>query len=253
MQRAAHAVPTRLSGGFRGGPPRSVPQGMPCKPLLASAHFAALAHPRPSHQVLYPVNSLRNYARLMADTDLIANIDVDMIPAASFSAALAQPQLLVTYTQAGPAAAAPSAPARARSSVRASTLIAAAARGAGGAAGADRAERDAELCRAVPCCDHAWSDAPDLAAAAQGCRSGGVYVLPAFEAHCGGGAYTDTLAVEGRAAVPAALKKCLRRMRPNAPASHNATNYERWLAGATAAGVALLSGCAGRGWPMPKA
>jgi hypothetical protein len=25
---------------------------------------------------LYPVNSLRNYARLMADTELVANIDV---------------------------------------------------------------------------------------------------------------------------------------------------------------------------------
>ncbi len=30
--------------------------------------------------VLYPVNALRNYARLLADTPLIANIDVDMLP-----------------------------------------------------------------------------------------------------------------------------------------------------------------------------
>ena len=37
---------------------------------------------------LYPVNSLRNYARLMADTELIANIDVDMLPSVSVSEAL---------------------------------------------------------------------------------------------------------------------------------------------------------------------
>ncbi|GIL88645.1 hypothetical protein Vretifemale_16560, partial [Volvox reticuliferus] len=47
---------------------------------------------------LYPVNSLRNYARLMADTDLIANIDVDMLPSASFSAALANSQILTNYS-----------------------------------------------------------------------------------------------------------------------------------------------------------
>ena len=38
---------------------------------------------------LYPVNALRNYARLLADTPLIANIDVDMLPSASLSTALA--------------------------------------------------------------------------------------------------------------------------------------------------------------------
>lgn len=41
--------------------------------------------------VLYPVNALRNYARLLADTPLIANIDVDMLPSASLSRALAAP------------------------------------------------------------------------------------------------------------------------------------------------------------------
>ena len=35
------------------------------------------------------MNSLRNYARLLADTPLIANIDVDMLPSASLSASLA--------------------------------------------------------------------------------------------------------------------------------------------------------------------
>eukprot|EP00955_Chlamydomonas_euryale_P087111 364269-Chlamydomonas_euryale.AAC.9 len=38
--------------------------------------------------LLYPVNSLRNLARLMADTPLVASIDVDMLPSASLSAAL---------------------------------------------------------------------------------------------------------------------------------------------------------------------
>lgn len=40
--------------------------------------------------VLYPVNYLRNYARLMADTPMIANIDVDMLPSASLTKALMQ-------------------------------------------------------------------------------------------------------------------------------------------------------------------
>eukprot|EP00798_Chlamydomonas_sp_ICE-L_P015620 gene15620-21724_t len=38
--------------------------------------------------VLYPVNSLRNWARLMADTPLIANIDVDMLPSVTMSKSL---------------------------------------------------------------------------------------------------------------------------------------------------------------------
>lgn len=49
--------------------------------------------------VLYPVNSLRNLARLMADTELIANIDVDMLPSASMSAALQDPKRLQQYTK----------------------------------------------------------------------------------------------------------------------------------------------------------
>ncbi|GIL60836.1 hypothetical protein Vafri_15357 [Volvox africanus] len=48
--------------------------------------------------VLYPVNSLRNYARLMADTDLIANVDVDMLPSASLSAALANSKTFTNYS-----------------------------------------------------------------------------------------------------------------------------------------------------------
>ncbi|GFR50315.1 hypothetical protein Agub_g12509 [Astrephomene gubernaculifera] len=116
----------------------------------------------PRALVLYPVNSLRNYARLLADTDLITNIDVDMLPSASISAALADPALRATY-QAGAAA-------------------------------------------------------------------GGVYVWPAFETHCGGTSYADAVALADKAALPAALRKCLRRMRPKAPASHNATDYERWMA-----------------------
>ena len=35
--------------------------------------------------VLYPVNTLRNYARLLSTTPLIANIDVDMLPSLSLS------------------------------------------------------------------------------------------------------------------------------------------------------------------------
>ncbi|GAX73527.1 hypothetical protein CEUSTIGMA_g979.t1 [Chlamydomonas eustigma] len=38
---------------------------------------------------LYPVNMLRNYARLLAETPLIANIDVDMLPSTSLSDSLA--------------------------------------------------------------------------------------------------------------------------------------------------------------------
>lgn len=38
--------------------------------------------------VLFPVNSLRNLARVMADTPLITNIDVDMLPSVSLSASL---------------------------------------------------------------------------------------------------------------------------------------------------------------------
>jgi hypothetical protein len=41
---------------------------------------------------LYPVNTLRNYARLMADTQLVANIDVDMLPSATLSRALLSPK-----------------------------------------------------------------------------------------------------------------------------------------------------------------
>jgi glycosyltransferase-like protein LARGE len=41
---------------------------------------------------LYPVNTLRNYARLLADTQLIANIDVDMLPSATLSRALLSPE-----------------------------------------------------------------------------------------------------------------------------------------------------------------
>jgi hypothetical protein len=58
--------------------------------------YELFADPRAA-MLLYPVNTLRNYARLMADTDLIANIDVDLIPAASISTALADPLVLAEY------------------------------------------------------------------------------------------------------------------------------------------------------------
>ncbi|KAJ9514700.1 hypothetical protein QJQ45_028412 [Haematococcus lacustris] len=45
-------------------------------------------HAQEKATTLYPVNSLRNFARLLADTPLIANIDVDMLPSASLSATL---------------------------------------------------------------------------------------------------------------------------------------------------------------------
>ncbi|KXZ48442.1 hypothetical protein GPECTOR_28g852 [Gonium pectorale] len=115
----------------------------------------------PSATVLYPVNSLRNYARLLADTDLITNIDVDMIPSTSISAALSTPATLTDYTRA--------------------------------------------------------------------CRRGAVYVWPAFETHCGAPSYADEIAKGDKELVTSALKKCLRRMRPKAPYSHNATNYDMWL------------------------
>ncbi len=48
--------------------------------------------------VLYPVNSLRNLARLMADTDLITNIDVDMVPSVTISEALSDKDPPALYT-----------------------------------------------------------------------------------------------------------------------------------------------------------
>ncbi len=42
----------------------------------------------------------------------------------------------------------------------------------------------------------------------------------------------DNVAVQGKGSLPDALKKCLRRMRPKAPFSHNATNYDKWMAAA---------------------
>ncbi|EFJ52225.1 hypothetical protein VOLCADRAFT_103232 [Volvox carteri f. nagariensis] len=48
---------------------------------------------------LYPLNTLRNYARLMADTDLITNVDVDLLPSMSISYALADPGILANYTE----------------------------------------------------------------------------------------------------------------------------------------------------------
>ncbi|KAG1667268.1 hypothetical protein FOA52_012556 [Chlamydomonas sp. UWO 241] len=58
-----------------------------CQPrvLLLAEHFDSDR----SAALLYPVNSLRNVARLMADTPLVANIDVDMLPSASLTADLA--------------------------------------------------------------------------------------------------------------------------------------------------------------------
>ncbi|KAG2493832.1 hypothetical protein HYH03_008050 [Edaphochlamys debaryana] len=116
----------------------------------------------PKAVVLYPVNSMRNYARLMADTDLITNIDVDMIPSVSITQALADPKLLAEYEGA--------------------------------------------------------------------CRKNAVFVWPAFETHCGGKSYADTVAVNGKGHILEAMKKCLQRMRwTKAPASHNSTRYLKWL------------------------
>lgn len=39
----------------------------------------------------------------------------------------------------------------------------------------------------------------------------------------------DNVAVQGKSSLSEALKKCLRRMRPKAPFSHNATNYDKWM------------------------
>lgn len=45
--------------------------------------YEAVANERAS--TLYPVNTLRNVARLLADTEAMANIDVDMLPSVSLS------------------------------------------------------------------------------------------------------------------------------------------------------------------------
>lgn len=107
------------SGGSSNGP------GCQLRLILLYELFAD-----PKAMVLYPVNSLRNWARLMADTDLITNIDVDMIPSASISDVLA--------------------------------------------------------------------DATKRSLYEQGCRSGSVYVWPAFETHCAGASYAGA-GCEGRA------------------------------------------------------
>lgn len=111
--------------------------------------------------LLYPVNSLRNYARLMADTELITNIDVDMVPSLSISTALVDASIMAEYKR--------------------------------------------------------------------GCREGALYVWPAFETHCGGTSFADSVSLGDKQTVVQGLKKCLRRMRPKAPFSHNSTQYQRWL------------------------
>ncbi|GLI66616.1 hypothetical protein VaNZ11_010540 [Volvox africanus] len=65
--------------------------------LRLALMYELFADPRAAI-VLYPLNSLRNYARLMADTDLIANIDVDMLPSASLSGALASSKIFTNYS-----------------------------------------------------------------------------------------------------------------------------------------------------------
>ena len=47
--------------------------------------------------LLYPVNTLRNYARLLADTDLITNIDVDMVPSTSITKSFEDPAAVAQY------------------------------------------------------------------------------------------------------------------------------------------------------------
>ena len=63
-----------------------------CQPRIVLL-YEAFVHDRAA-AVLYPVNLLRNYARLLADTPLIANIDVDMLPSLSLSAGLRDAKLI---------------------------------------------------------------------------------------------------------------------------------------------------------------
>eukprot|EP00798_Chlamydomonas_sp_ICE-L_P018185 gene18185-24623_t len=51
-------------------------------------------------KALYPVNSLRNWARLMADTPLIANIDVEMLPSLAMSKSMLDEKEAQKYVQA---------------------------------------------------------------------------------------------------------------------------------------------------------
>ncbi len=109
---------------------------------------------------LYPVNSLRNYARLLADTPLVANIDVDMLPSLSLSQALIQGW--------GPA----------------TTVAEALGQGGGGGAGAGKgggAEKPKP------------GSAADLLRRAA--REKAVFVLPALETKCGGPALADQVRV----------------------------------------------------------
>mmetsp|Transcript_521 Transcript_521/g.1388 ORF Transcript_521/g.1388 Transcript_521/m.1388 type:complete len:455 (-) Transcript_521:411-1775(-) len=73
------------SAASQGGPAASRPGSCQLRVLLAHEVFA-----EERATTLYPVNALRNYARLLADTPLVANIDVDMLPSASLSKALAE-------------------------------------------------------------------------------------------------------------------------------------------------------------------
>ncbi|GLC43643.1 hypothetical protein PLESTF_001615000 [Pleodorina starrii] len=67
--------------------------------LRVALMYELFAEPRGA-ALLRPINSLRNYARLMADTDLIFNVDVGLLPSASISDAFMDPRAVAEYTEA---------------------------------------------------------------------------------------------------------------------------------------------------------
>eukprot|EP00198_Chlamydomonas_reinhardtii_P012265 XP_001701602.1 predicted protein [Chlamydomonas reinhardtii] len=94
-------------------PPVVVPSGLPSRDACQAPHLrACTSNPhRTSAQssgkslVLYPVNVLRNYARLMARTPLVGLIDVDLIISDSLAAEMNDPAKAAPYVAAAAEAA----------------------------------------------------------------------------------------------------------------------------------------------------
>ncbi|KAG2487429.1 hypothetical protein HYH03_013996 [Edaphochlamys debaryana] len=163
--------------------------------------------------VLYPVNLLRNYARLMARTPLIGVIDVDLLVSASLHAAMVEPAAGERYV------------------AEAEAAVAAAAAGRTGPAystGFARVEGMKERARALNI-----SFPADGAEAQPGPAGRVAYVLPAFITKWGPVKFqvslADTLVSQPKIVVQEEFtREHITRFDPEST-GHRATNYSRWF------------------------